>query len=393
MREKILKLLDEAEKLNRVYRDRIEESRKRYEAAISFKEHDRPPVDIWVHGMSGWYLQGRYGLNMAEYFRNPEVQAYYQLRERIDSFKEFDYDSTGIWTGLSITGGVVAQASVIGARIVFPENDWPWIDTSYHPLDTPEKIDDFQVPDVAGSGIMPQIVERYEKLKRLVGDLTYVTVDAGDSIPVCILQMAVYARGYENLVRDMYTDPPLVHKLMRKMCLVGEAIHNFYSDLLECELSQLWNPNELYYDNFLGHFSPSLIRKFVLPYYREWAQKYGFKHWTVSSQCTLDPFIEIIAETPADRIPYLTSSSNLKLFKETFSPKKVWIRVAYEASLMLTQTPAEIEKECKRIMEIMAPGGGFIMSTACLDWKTPKKNIRAFINASKKYGKIFTKYL
>jgi len=38
----------------------------------------------------------------------------------------------------------------------------------------------------------------------------------------------------------------------------------------------------------------------------------------------------------------------------------------------------------------MAPGGGFIMGTACLDWRTPEENIRAFIKASKKYGKMRT---
>jgi len=185
----------------------------------------------------------------------------------------------------------------------------------------------------------------------------------------------------------MYTDPELAHKLMKKMCDVGEAIHDFYRDFLACELSQLFSEEERLYDNFLGHFSPFLLGKFVLPYYWDWAKKYGWKNWTISSQCNLDPYIEIMTEIPTDRIHYLTSFSNLKLFKETFTPRKVWIKVAYEASLMLNQTPADIEKDCNRIMEVMAPSGGFIMGTACLDWKTPEENIHTFIRASKKYGR------
>ena len=65
--------------------------------------------------MSGWYLKGKYELNMAEYFRNPEIQAFYQLKERIDAFKELDDDRFEI----STTVGVVSHPSVIGCKIVF----------------------------------------------------------------------------------------------------------------------------------------------------------------------------------------------------------------------------------------------------------------------------------
>jgi len=386
VREKFARLVEEARILNRLYRERIEESRRRYESAKNSEETDRVPIRVSVEGMSGWYLRGRYGLNMALYFRDPEIQALYQLKEKIDAFKELDDDRLQIDTIVGVTGGVVSHPSVIGCRIVFPEDDWPWVDVRHHPLDTPEKIDDFQVPDIAKAGIMPQIVERYDKMRKLVGDLTEVTIYPGDGVPECPLQMAVCARGYNNFVRDMYTDPELAHKLLRKMCDVGEAIHEFYTGFLRQEPSELFSEEERLYDNFLGHFSPSLLRRFVLPYYWEWAEKYGWKNWTISSQCVLDPYIGLMTEIPTDRIHYLTSFSNLELFKQAFMPRHVWIRVAYEASLMLNQTPQEIEKECKRIIEIMAPGGGFIMGTACLDWRTPEENIRTFIRASKKYG-------
>lgn len=352
-----------------------------------FEEADRVPVHVWVEGMSGWYLRRRYGLNMAEYFRDAETQALYQLRERIDAFRELGDDRLGIGGNVGVTGGVVSHPSIIGCRLVFPEDDWPWIDVRFHPLDTPEKIDDFQVPDIAEAGIMPQIIDRYERMRKLIGSLVDVTIYPGDGMPECPLQMAVYARGYNNLVKDMYNHPELAHKLMRKMCDVGEAIHNFYGDLLGREQSQMFSEAERFYDNFLCHFSPPLLRRFVLPYYREWAEKYGWKNWNISSQCVLDPYVGIMTEIPTDRINYLTSFSNLRLFKETFTPKSAWINVAYEASLMLSQSTLEIDRECRRIIETMAPGGGFIMGTACLDWRTPEENIRTFIKASNQYRK------
>jgi len=382
---KIRKSVEQSEKLNRLHKGRIEKSRIRYEAARNFEKPDRVPVHVWVEGMSGWYLRRKYGLNMAEYFRDPELQAFYQLKERIDAFQELSDDQLGVDTLVGVEGGVVSHPSVIGCRIAFPENDWPWVDVRYHPLDTPEKIDDFQVPEISKAGIMPQLLERYEKMKKLVGDLTTVYLHVGNGDPERPLQMAVYARGYNNLIRDMHTDPQLVHKLLRKMCDVGEAIHDFYRDLLGRDLSK-YDVVDLY-DNFLGHFSPPLLKKYVLPYYWEWAKKYGWKYWTISSQCVLDPYVGLMTEIPTRCVSYLTSFSNLRLFKETFTPRRVWINVAYEASLLLDQTPQEVERECKRIIDIMAPGGGFIMGTACLDWRTPPENVHAFIEASKRHGK------
>jgi len=382
MDERLKRLVQEVESLNRLHKARIDESRRRLEAAMGFEETGRVPVQVWVDGMSGWYLRGRYGLNMAEYFRKVELQAIYQLKERTDAFREIGDDRLEISTTLGVEGGVVSHPSVLGCRIIFPEGDWPWVDVRYHPLDTVEKIDDFQVPEIAEAGIMPDIVKRYEAMCKFVGNLAEVTVNPGNGIPERPLQMAVYARGYNNLVRDMRTNPKLARKLLGKMVEVGEAIHDFYNELLGIGPPQVGAVD--LYDNFLGHFSPSLIREFVLPHYREWAQRYGWKYWTVSSQCVLDPYVGIMAEVPTKCITYLTSSSNIKLFKETFAPRRIWIKVAYESSPMLNNAPQIIEEECERMIDSMSPGGGFIMGTACLDWRTPERNIRALIRAIEK---------
>lgn len=381
MDERLKRLVEEVEGLNRFHKSRIDESRVLLEGAMRFEETSRIPVQVWVEGMSGWYLRGRYGLNMAEYFRSVELQALYQLKERADAFREIGDDRLEMSTTVGVEGGVVSHPSVLGCRIVSPDGDWPWVDVRYHPLDTAEKIDDFQVPEIAEAGIMPDIVERYWAMRKFVGNLAEVTVNPGDGVPERPLQMAVYARGYNNLVRDMRTDPKLARKLLSKMVEVGEAIHDFYGELLGGGQLQVGAVD--LYDNFLGHFSPSLIREFVLPHYREWAQKYGWKHWTVSSQCVMDPYVGIMAEVPTKCITYLTSSSNIKLFKEAFAPKRVWVKVAYESSPMLNNAPQIVEEECERIIDTMSPGGGFIMGTACLDWRTPEKNIRSFVRRTK----------
>ncbi|MGQ9513790.1 MAG: hypothetical protein ACUVTL_01865 [Thermoproteota archaeon] len=75
--------------------------------------------------MSGWYLKRKYKLNMEEYLRSNELQAFYQIRERIDAFKELNDDRLEIDTSVGVESGVVSHPSVIGCKIFFPEDDWP----------------------------------------------------------------------------------------------------------------------------------------------------------------------------------------------------------------------------------------------------------------------------
>ena len=49
-------------------------------------------------------------------------------------------------------------------------------------------------------------------------------------------------------------------------------------------------------------------------------------------------------------------------------------------------TPKDVEEEVKRSMDVLAPGGGFIMSnTVALDFVSPE-NMHAWRDATEKYG-------
>ena len=58
-----------------------------------------------------------------------------------------------------------------------------------------------------------------------------------------------------------------------------------------------------------------------------------------------------------------------------------------QTKTLMYGTPADIEEEVKRSIDLLAPGSGYIMSnTVALDYVSPE-NMHAWRNATEKYGK------
>lgn len=78
---------------------------------------------------------------------------------------------------------------------------------------------------------------------------------------------------------------------------------------------------------------------------------------------------------------------NLKEIKEKFG-HKLALMGNINTSWLLTATPEEVEVVCKQAIEDAGENGGFILSTGDqVGRDTPFENIRAIINAARKYGK------
>jgi len=56
------------------------------------------------------------------------------------------------------------------------------------------------------------------------------------------------------------------------------------------------------------------------------------------------------------------------------------------ASLIITGTAKEVKDRCRRLIEICAPGGGYILAGGASATETKAENLRAFMEAAKEYG-------
>jgi len=79
--------------------------------------------------------------------------------------------------------------------------------------------------------------------------------------------------------------------------------------------------------------------------------------------------------------------ADLKFLKSKYGHKIALKGNIDPIAVLQKKTPAEIEKEVKDCIKAAAPGGGFILGTAdSVVIGTPFENIRAFVEAGRKYG-------
>jgi uroporphyrinogen decarboxylase len=59
-----------------------------------------------------------------------------------------------------------------------------------------------------------------------------------------------------------------------------------------------------------------------------------------------------------------------------------------DTRLLAAGTAAEVDEACRAAIEVMAPGGGFILGPGCaLGTDTPAENIHALVESARKYGR------
>ncbi len=59
----------------------------------------------------------------------------------------------------------------------------------------------------------------------------------------------------------------------------------------------------------------------------------------------------------------------------------------FDAALLDWSTPEKVRDECKRIIDICAPGGGFIFETSCGLGNCKRENVVAMFDTVREYGK------
>jgi len=134
--------------------------------------------------------------------------------------------------------------------------------------------------------------------------------------------------------------------------------------------------------------SPKLYGEFYWPHLKKMIEDLinaGFTPW-IFFEGDHTPHLETLRELPKGKI--------IALFERLDWEKAADIIKGYQCimgglpgSLLMGGTPKKVEEHVKNILELMMPGGGFILASAeasSLDFKP--ENLRAAIEAVKKYG-------
>jgi uroporphyrinogen-III decarboxylase len=93
-----------------------------------------------------------------------------------------------------------------------------------------------------------------------------------------------------------------------------------------------------------------------------------------------------MVETGA-QILELDYKTNLTMAKKIMEGKCTFLGPVNPALIWAAGKPSEVEESARQAIEVLAPGGEFILGAGCaLGYNTPPDNIHALVEAAKKYG-------
>jgi uroporphyrinogen-III decarboxylase len=97
------------------------------------------------------------------------------------------------------------------------------------------------------------------------------------------------------------------------------------------------------------------------------------------------PRLEIIKDMPRGKVIWYFEAMDMAKAKEVLGGKAC-IAGNLPVSILCTGTSQEVKEGCRRLIEICAPGGGYILTgSASMNQGNPE-NLRAMMEAAKEYG-------
>jgi len=196
-----------------------------------------------------------------------------------------------------------------------------------------------------------------------------------------------YLRGMDNLLMDIIEQPDLVHRLVKMgVKHTKTLIQKAYS--LGAELF-------VFGDDYAGTtgplMSPKHFEEFFLPGLREvveTAKNYGaftIKHTDGDISSIIEPIIStgINGLHPLDP----EAGMDIKEVKEKYGDKICVIGNIDTGKILTESTPEVVEETVRTLIANVAPGGGYILSSAnSIHAHVRPENYRAMLKAAIKYG-------
>jgi len=323
-----------------------------------------------IFGYSIWAYHKLTGIPAYEIMKDGKKHAAAQLHVA----KEFNLPFVVSFTDLNIVGEALG-ATLTYMPDVIPIHEIPAVNTA-------EDIESLEPADPYKSGRMPQIIETVKIYVDKFKESENI-INAGCEGPITA---AGSAWGMENLMRNMIKNPDLVHKILE---ITTDSIIQFLNAQMEFGLDNvvLADPSAS-----CTCISPEFFKEFAFPHYKKIVRKVNSPTFLIHICGEIFNIIKQIT-----RIPKMMAISvdmvDLKEAKNEIGKKFVALMGNVPTEIMRYGTPIQVEEEAKKCIQAVAEGGKFMLSTACdIAPKTPPENIRALINAGKKYGTFPLKF-
>jgi MtaA/CmuA family methyltransferase len=278
---------------------------------------------------------------------------------------------------LLVENGTAALAQAMGCGIAYPGDAAPLVVEPV--LKSLDEVDRLRLPDPEKDHPLPQVLRAVSLLRREFGDRVFI-MGRADQAPMAL---AAALRGYGQFFLDLGEGRrgPLIERLV-DLCVEADTR---YALALRQAGAHGTSLGELGSDTI----SPAMYRKYGLPRLKKFYAAMREKRFPASlHQCgnTAAVLDDMVASGAA--ILELDPRTDPRTAKEASRKKTTILGMVDPANVLERGTPTLVREKAREAIEVLAPGGGFILGPGCaLTPETPEANVRALVECAADFGR------
>jgi len=370
--------------------------RERVRTTINHKEPDRVPIDLWgsasrIHNKLYFEILKHIGLeNNRNLVRPGKSTAYvdYRISDYIDS--DFRHINIGrnlknFESYMDKNGNVIDEWG-IGRKYI---DEYGMV--TYYPLADADyfSIDNYKWPIPKDPGR----IEGIEKQSRQWYEETDYSITATTAVSGIMFEIAMYLRGPEQFLMDLYVNKKFAHKLINKITKISTQIYLYYL-----------KPSGKYIDwvEYSEDFgmqdrpfiSKEVFQEFFTKPHKEMFEAVKqvapnaktFLHTCGSIRELIPCFIEMGVEILNPLQPSSKDMNSFELKKEF--GKDLIFHGGVDIQHGICGTKEQAASEAKKRIEALAPGGGYIFApTNHFQPDIPVENFFEIYRIAREFGK------
>lgn len=244
-------------------------------------------------------------------------------------------------------------------------------------LNTPEAVAQMKLPDVDDERIYQPALDFVKKHK-------------GEFALYCRIRLGIsptlMSMGTEEFSYAIYDEPDLVKEIIDRFTT---WVARHAKNLVECGFDFIWSFDDMAF-KAAPLFSNDVLREFFLPRMKKAADCITVP-WVFHSDGNLMPALDdLITLGMSGLHPLEPGAMDLRELKEKYGKKLCLIGNVDIDHTMTDATPEEIDAVVKEKMDILGPGGGYIISDSnSVPFGVNYKNVMEIARCVEKYRYIY----
>jgi MtaA/CmuA family methyltransferase len=310
------------------------------------------------------------GLTMPEYCTDGEAMA----RAHVAAWRRFGHDL------IDLENGVAALAGAVGCEVGFEEDTSPpWV--TGPAIERVEDVDRLRPIDPYVDGTLPELLKATRLIKEAVGEGGFLLAEA-DQGPFSLATQIV---GVEELFVALM-QPARESAVRRLLEYATEQVIRFARALIESGADMTGIGDSIAGPDVC---SPNQYRRYAAPYEREVISALAAGGARVGVHICGDA-TRIVGDMAGTGSPLLAVDYKVDAAaaKAAVRGRTALIGTVDPSGVMTLGNPDDVRAAALADLEILAPGGGFILAPGCaLPYPAPEENIQALVNTARTRGR------